>query len=426
MRLRRRHRLRVVHRKLGQVDDQHAGSVSRTASTLRWREARAAAMIPPATTGKPVVPPARLPSIAWMLIAVATLLSARAPDAHAADRYRVVAYDLAQHPIGGADLGRIDVLNFAFATVVDGRPALDAKAQQALAGRIALKATHPKVKVVISVGGWGAGGFSEAAATAAGRERFAAGAADLIAASHADGLDVDWEYPGHHESGIASSPHDRANFTALMTALRGALDAAGAKAGEHYLLTIAAADGPFVDGIDIPAVAPQLDWFNLMTYDFCNAMTPETCHHAGLHASKLAPADARTTDRAVAQFLSAGVPSRKLVIGAAFYGREFGGVNPSHDGLYQRYEKFIAFVPWPKLKAGFIGKHGFVRHWDAQADAPWLWNASTRTFISYEDLQSLAAKAAFVKMHHLGGIMYWEQSLDPEGELLEATWRGLQ
>jgi chitinase len=66
-----------------------------------------------------------------------------------------------------------------------------------------------------------------------------------------------------------------------------------------------------------------------------------------------------------------------------------------------------------------------VRQWDAAADAPWLWNARTRTFISYDDPESIAAKAAFVKAHDLGGIMYWEQSLDPTGELLDAIWRGL-
>ena len=120
------------------------------------------------------------------------------------------------------------------------------------------------------------------------------------------------------------------------------------------------------------------------------------------------------------------MPSKKLVIGVAFYGREFGGANPAHDGLYQQYEKFIAFVPWPKLKADFINKNGFVRRWDARADAAWLWNRNTHAFISYDDPHSIAAKAAFVKAQHLGGIMYWEQSLDPDDELLEAIWRGLQ
>ena len=69
---------------------------------------------------------------------------------------------------------------------------------------------------------------------------------------------------------------------------------------------------------------------------------------------------------------------------------------------------------------------GYHRYWDADAQAPWLWNARTRRFISYDDPQSIAAKAAFVKARHLGGIMYWEESLDPSGELLDAAWAGLQ
>ena len=193
----------------------------------------------------------------------------------------------------------------------------------------------------------------------------------------------------------------------------------------HYTLSIAAADGPFASGIDIAAVAPLLDWFNLMTYDFVNSMTPTTGHHTGLHPAASAPADARTADRAVRQFLAAGVAPRKLVIGAAFYGREFADVQAGGQGLYQPYGKYQGEHPWPQLKADYIGKQGYVRHWDADAQAPWLWNAQTRHFISYDDPQSIAAKAAYVKAQHLGGIMYWEQSLDPQGELLHAIRQGL-
>ena len=198
------------------------------------------------------------------------------------------------------------------------------------------------------------------------------------------------------------------------------------RGARHYTLSIAAADGPFVDGIDIAAVAPSLDWFNLMTYDFVNALTPTTGHHTGLYDSPLAPDDARSTDRAVRQFLAAGVPPAKLFIGAAFYGREFADVKPAHQGLYQGYGQFVGVHPWPVLQTDFIGRHGYVRHWDATAQAPYLWNAATRHFISYDDPQSLAAKAAYVKAHHLGGIMYWEQDHDPKGELLDALWRGLR
>jgi len=364
----------------------------------------------------------------WAIVAIAAVLLLIATGSfakEASSRYRVIGYATTWNPVQDKDLDKIDTLIFAFAKVEAGRVVLSAEATQKLQPMIALKARNPNLKVDISVGGWAAGGFSEAAGTAASRKTFADSAAQMLAAHDADGLDIDWEYPGHNESGIASSPHDRANFTLLLEAVRASLDAAGAARRRHYTLSIAVADGPFISGVDLAAVNRYVDWFNMMTYDFCNSMTPDTCHHSGLHASKLAPADARTTDRAVRQFLAAGVPTGKLVIGAAFYARVFGGVDPAHDGLYQPYKKFVGEIPWPKLKAEFIGKQGFVRHWDAQADAAWLWNAGTHTFITYDDSASITAKAAFVKAHHLGGIMYWEQGLDPTDELLDAIWRGL-
>ena len=346
--------------------------------------------------------------------------------AAAPTRFRVIGYVTDWNPAQDKDLHKIDTLIFAFAKVEAGRVVLGDAAAKRLQSVIALKSRDPELKVDISVGGWSAGGFSEAARTAAGRKGFAESAAQMLVAHDADGLDIDWEYPGHDESGIASSPDDWRNFTLLLQAVRASLDTAGAAHHHHYTLSIAVADGPFVNGVDLAAVDRYVDWFNMMTYDFCNSMTPDTCHHSGLHASKIAPADARTTGRAVRQFLAVGVPAKKLVIGAAFYARVFGGVDPAHDGLYQPYRKFVGEIPWPKLKAKYIGKQGFVRHWDAQADAAWLWNTTTRTFITYDDPASIAAKAAFVKARHLGGIMYWEQSLDPTDELLDAIWTGLQ
>jgi chitinase len=273
-------------------------------------------------------------------------------------------------------------------------------------------------------------GFSDAAASDTSRKRFAESAAQLLVARHADGLDVDWEYPGHPEGGIKASPSDRENFTLLLKEVRASLDRIGASQGRtgaaHYTLTIAAADGPFVDNIDLAAVGHELDWFNLMTYDFVNSMTPTTGHHASLGTSDLATSTSRSADKAVNQFLAAGVPAEKLVLGAAFYGREFADVKPDHQGLYQPYGHYQGEHPWPQLKQDFIGKNGYVRYWDPVAQAPYLWNVDTHHFISYDDPQSLAAKAAYVKARHLGGVMYWEQSHDPQGELLGAIWAGLR
>jgi len=360
-----------------------------------------------------------------LLLSACRSMSARVPDV-SAPHYRVVGYDVVKDGADHVDADKIDTLIFAFAQVADNQVVLDPAASKRLHQLTMLKSAHAQLKVVLSVGGWGAGGFSEAASTQASRQHFADSATKLLMDNDADGLDVDWEYPGHSESGIHSSPQDRSNLNLLLKGIHAALDVAGQSKGRHYTLSMAIADGPFIDGIDIAAIAPYLDWFNLMTYDFVNSMTPTTGHHSGLHASPLTPTDARTTDRAVRQFLAAGVPPKKLLIGAAFYGREFDDVKPEHNGLYQAYGHYGTEHPWPQLEADFINRNGFVRHWDADAQAPYLWNPATRRFISYDDPQSIAAKAAYVKAQHLGGIMYWEQSEDPQNELLDAVWRGLQ
>ncbi len=340
--------------------------------------------------------------------------------------YRVVGYIAHFDHLDKVEVAKIDTLIFAFAQLRDGKVVLDADRSANLRKLVALKQRQPKLGIVVSVGGWTFDGFSDAAATEASRRRFADSAAQLLAANDADGLDVDWEYPAHSEGGVKSSPDDRQNFTLLLQAIRQSLDTAGAAHDKHYTLSIAVADGPFVDGVDIAAVNRSLDWFNLMTYDFNNSMTPTTGHHTGLHASTLAPAEARTTDRAVAEFRAAGVAPDKLLIGAAFYGREFGDVQGDHNGLYQPYKLYVDGHPWPVLKRDFINRNGYVRYWDADAQAPYLWNATTRRFITYDDPQSLAAKAAFVKANHLGGIMYWEQSNDSDGDLTGAIWQGLR
>ena len=368
--------------------------------------------------------------IGGLLFPLAMLAGNNALAQNAPTPYRVVGYANGWNPVQTKDVGKIDTLIFAFAHPQDGKVTIADRDVKHLQDLVALKAINPKLKVDISVGGWTVGGFSEAASTEAGRTLFADSAAELIAAQHADGLDVDWEYPGHHESGIKSSPQDQTNYTLLLKAIRASLDRVGAAHGRtgtnHYTLSVAIADGPFVDHIDIAAVNPYLDWFNLMTYDFVNAMTPTTGHHTGLHASKLIAGDGRTADRAVQQFLAAGVAPNKLLIGAALYGREFADVKPDHNGLYQSFGHFQTSHDWPELKKAYINKQGYVRYWDADAQAPWLWNAKTHHFISYDDPQSIAAKMAYIKAQHLGGIMYWEQSIDPSDELVDDMWKGLQ
>src|SRR5690606_40686705 len=155
-------------------------------------------------------------------------------------------------------------------------------------------------------------------------------------------------------------------------------------------------------------IARSLDWINLMTYDFHGSLTPTTGHQSGLARSALAPADERTTEGAVRYFLEASVPADKINVGVPFYGRRFGDVEPVDAGLYRKFASEGGFIDWGEIVRSRLGAPGWERHWDAQAQVPWLWNPTTRQLITYDDPQSLAIKADYVKRNRLGGIMYWE------------------
>ena len=346
--------------------------------------------------------------------------------------YRLVGYVAGWETFAPIAAEKLTAINYAFAHVGgDGRVVLDqADALGALTRLHALRMRNPQLKILVSVGGWGADGFSDAASSEASRATFAQSVGELVAQRGLDGIDLDWEYPGLPGPGIRHRDEDKRNFTLLLQALRQQLDALGEKRGRradaHFLLTAALADGEFTKYIELGRIHQYLDWIDLMTYDFHNSLTPTTGHHAALRRSRTSAASERSVEHAVREYLAAGVPASKLVVGVPFYGRAFADVKSENNGLDQPYGRYEGDHPWPQLVADFIDRNGYVRYWDATADAPYLWNAQTHVFVSYDDPQSLKLKADFVKAHGLGGMMYWEQSQDPRGELLGALAAALR
>ncbi|WP_105101653.1 glycosyl hydrolase family 18 protein [Microbulbifer pacificus] len=54
----------------------------------------------------------------------------------------------------------------------------------------------------------------------------------------------------------------------------------------------------------------------------------------------------------------------------------------------------------------------YVRNYDSVSEAPWLWNAQKKVFISTEDEESMDAKVQYVIDQGVGGIMFWELAGD--------------
>ncbi|WP_368562999.1 glycoside hydrolase family 18 protein [Pseudoxanthomonas sp. UTMC 1351] len=362
--------------------------------------------------------------LAWVAMVIHVSARAEQPDDIAANDYRIIGYVADGPALPKISADKLDVINFAFALVNPSHEVFlpQETAARSLAGLVALREANPDLKVLLSIGGWGAGNFSEAALTEAARARFADTAVELVRKHDLDGLDIDWEYPAHPGPGISHRPEDKQNFTRMLIAIREKLDALSTtNSGRRYLLTIAAADGEAAKGLEIAKIARILDWINLMTYDFYGSLTPTTGHHASLYRSSTAAPDSRNTQKAVDEFIKAGAPPRKINIGLAFYGRTFGDVAVEQHGLHQRFGSDGGFISWQEIARDHLGKPGVVRYWDEQAQSAWLWNEEQRRLISYDDPQALQAKARFVRQRGLGGVMYWEQRQDPDEQLLDVV-----
>jgi len=139
----------------------------------------------------------------------------------ATDRYRIVAYVAGRSIPAVMHLEKVTHVNFAFAQITpSGQAALaDGKVEANLSRLVELKKANPALKVIISIGGWMADGFSDAAFTNASRSRFADSAVQLLRQFSADGIDIDWEYPGQGVAGIKYRAEDRENFTRLLSSL---------------------------------------------------------------------------------------------------------------------------------------------------------------------------------------------------------------
>jgi chitinase len=350
----------------------------------------------------------------------------------APDRYRIVGYVAGWATPAIIHAEKLTHINFAFAHIApDGRVALaDSENETNLVRLVQLKKVNPRLRIIISIGGWQAEGFSDAALTDASRAVFADSAVKLVRQYSLDGVDIDWEYPGQGVAGIKYRDEDKHNFTLLLKALRDKLDLAGAALGrtkqDRYLLTIASADREYFAHTEMGLLQVYLDWFNVMSYDFYNSLTSTTGHHAGLYKSPLAAPTDLYADGSVKQHLAAGIAPEKIVLGVAFYGRGFTDVRAINRGLNQPYRRYEGDHDYSELANSLIGRQGFVRYWDDGAMAPYLWNSASRTFISYDDPQSIRAKAQYVKAHHLGGVMFWELSEDRDDELLDVIRGSLQ
>jgi chitinase len=361
-------------------------------------------------------------AICWSLLATSFLLVAGAgAQKKVSDEFAVIAYYTGDaKTIDSYKVDQLTHIIFSFCHLKEGKLSVDSRKDSlTIQHLVSLKNKNPRLKVLLSLGGWGGcAPCSEAFSTLEGRRLFAESVKEANDFFHTDGIDLDWEYPtieGH--PGHLYQPADYDNFTSLAEELRRSL-------GKQNELTFAAGGfQKFLDeSVDWKKIMPLMDRVHIMSYDLVNGYSTVTGHHTPLYSTR---PEEESTDKAVSYLIRMGVPSEKLVIGAAFYTRVWKEVAPSGNGLYQQgvHTNGYDYKAW---KATFTDEKGWAYHWDEKANAPYWYNAKEKLFATGDNEKSVEAKTKYARERKLGGIMFWELTLDqPSGGLLQAITNAL-
>lgn len=273
---------------------------------------------------------------------------------------------------------------------------VDATRGPQIAKRLAKAARAHDVVPILMVGGAGThDGFAGAAAHH--RRKLVNNLLSTMRDYGFKGLDLDWE-PVQQGEG--------STIQAVVKALR--------DRAPHAVLTMPVGwvtrtfpDVPSFYG----ALAKRLDRIDIMTYEMAGAYDGwKTWHSSALKgAGPSTPSDIALNAKA---YERAGVPARKLGIGAGFYGTCWAGRvdGPRQDVGSSYVAASDNVMSFTTIMSTYYSSSAY--RYDATAQAPYLsfgqpTGPQKCTFVSYENKRSVAAKGAWAEKHGLGAEIIW-------------------
>ncbi|XP_030758347.1 chitinase-like protein Idgf4 isoform X2 [Sitophilus oryzae] len=325
-----------------------------------------------------------------------------------------------------------------------------------------LKSRHPQLKVLLSVGGnddiSGEGQeknlkYREVVESSAHRLAFINSAHTLVKSFGFDGIDLAWEFPETKPKKIKSgfgkfwsavkktftgetvidedAEKHREQFTSLVKELKNTFKA------DNLLVTLTVL--PNINSTvyyDPRALAPHVDFVSLHAFDFYTPQrNPKLADFPAPLYDLIDRRPDENVDAWVKYWLSNGFPANKLILGIPTYGRTWkldddakvDNVPPEGlDGAGDPgpLTKDAGILSYPEIcvrvqGAGNVSPQGYRKIVDVtkrrgsyayklpdeEKDEDGIW-------IGYEDPESAASKAAYVKNKGLGGIAIDDLTLD--------------
>ncbi|KAI1297854.1 Acidic mammalian chitinase [Halotydeus destructor] len=266
-----------------------------------------------------------------------------------------------------------------------------------------LKKSNPSLKVLVTLTGDN-DVLDYVSSDSNRRQEFADNVVKYLDEAHLDGLDIDWEFPTYS----TGRERERQGFIDLLTSLRSRL-------GSKYLLTAAVPGDVSIAKIafDVKQMTPLVDYINLMTYDFYSfkAYWPFTGFNSALYRQKRQEIYFSTLNvqSSAEWWTKHGVPPGKVMVGIPTYAQSYKlffasmhgpGAPASGAGLEYTYGEVCQLLKDPST----------VRHWDDEAKVPYA--VKGKLWISYDDKQSVAAKATWIRQNQYGGSMVFDLNSD--------------
>ncbi|KAI0466243.1 glycoside hydrolase family 18 protein [Xylaria cf. heliscus] len=293
-------------------------------------------------------------------------------------------------------------------------------------------------KIMVAIGGWGdTSGFDTAARTKESRARFARNIADMVRDTGADGVDIDWEYPGGNGEDYKQVPNEAkaweiTAYPLLLAEIRKAL-------GSSKLMSAAVPGIPrdmlAFTADTVPQIMESLDFLNVMTYDLMNRRDNVTKHHTGVQLSL----------EAVDAYVANGAPADKINLGFAFYTKYFRTEGKSCAESPIGCPTGMMEDPETGADLGKTGgfswhddvpedvKESFEKalndgHYDEQGGGYWYWDREQALWWTFDTPEAVVKKfPLIIEDRKLGGVFAWGLGEDaPDFAHLKALNAGVE
>jgi chitinase len=269
--------------------------------------------------------------------------------------------------------------------------------------RLVDDAHKARVKILLSLGGWGWDKqFAAIVNRAESEDRYVRSVMALVDQFDYDGIDLDWEYPDTKEEIVG--------FDRLARRFRKELDKLSRTKGRHLLQTMAASASPAtLKWLSNKLLLETMDWVNVMTYDYAGDWSSYAGHHSPLFASSKQPGTPHSTELSMKYLVDRGMPADRLAVGLPLYGKGFAVPEPyaatkkgskgPRGGNYSNIERLI-------------GEKGWARRWDDETKNPWAIAPDGSGVIGYDDAESLSIRTSWAMKHGFRGVFFWQISGD--------------